>query len=98
MVHDASSKVQDLKPEAEVTAPKPVSRAKSSAKATKRKKKSLKKAGRQKREARSYPGKTLEDCVKIVEAIKTQNAGNPWPPDEVAKAIKIKSRSSNLAE
>lgn len=53
---------------------------------------------RQKREARSYPGRTLEDCVKVVEAIKTQNAGNPWPPDEIAKAIKIKSRSSNLAE
>ena len=40
----------------------------------------------------------MEDCVKVVEAIKTQNAGNPWPPDEIAKAIKIKSRSSNLSE
>src|SRR6266487_1093309 len=45
------------------------------------------KTKRQKREARSYPGRTLEDCVKVVEAIKTQNAGNPWPPDEIAKAI-----------
>ena len=56
------------------------------------------KGTRQKREPRGYPGRTLEDCVKVVEAIKTQNAGNPWPPDEIAKAIKIKSRSSNLAE
>ena len=52
------------------------------------------KTKRQKREPRTYPGRTLEDCVKVVEAIKTQNAGNPWPPDEIAKAIKIKSRSS----
>ena len=36
--------------------------------------------------------------MKVVEAIKTQNSGNPWPPDEIAKAIKIKSRSSNLRE
>lgn len=53
---------------------------------------------RPRKEVRSYPGRSLEDCIKIVEAIKTQNSGNPWPPDEVAKAIKIKARSSNLGE
>ena len=53
---------------------------------------------RSKRQARPYPGKTLEECIKVVEAIKTQNAGNPWPSDEIAKAIKIQTRSSNLGE
>ena len=30
--------------------------------------------------------------------VSTAAPGNPWPPDEIAKAIKIKSWSSNLAE
>jgi hypothetical protein len=67
-------------------------------KAQKKPKRRARKTKRQKREPRTYPGRTLEDCIKVVEAIKTQNAGNPWPPDEIAKAVKIKSRSSNLAE
>jgi hypothetical protein len=96
MAQDASSIIQADASDGDIASTKPSSRAKL-LKKPKRKKK-LPKGVRQRREARSYPGKTLEDCVKIAEAIKTQNAGNSWPPDEIAKAIKIKSRSSNLAE
>jgi hypothetical protein len=56
-----------------------------SKKPRKKRKNSARNLKRHKREARAYPGRPLEDCIKVVEAIKTQNAGNPWPPDEIAK-------------
>lgn len=36
---------------------------------------------------RPYPRRSLEDCVKIAQAIKDKNGGEPWAPSEVAKAI-----------
>jgi hypothetical protein len=34
-----------------------------------------------------FPRATLEEALKIPYAIKEHNAGNPWEPDEVRKAI-----------
>ncbi|HEX8511320.1 MAG TPA: hypothetical protein VF635_17715 [Propionibacteriaceae bacterium] len=43
---------------------------------------------------RPYPRKTLEDALKVPVAIKTGNNGNPWPPDQVAKALGMGTGSS----
>lgn len=43
---------------------------------------------------RPYPRKTLEDALKIATAIKTGNNGNPWAPDQVAKAVGMGTGSS----
>ena len=45
---------------------------------------------------RSYPRASLEVCVKVAEIIKDKNGGNPWPPTEVAKALGLSAKSSNL--
>jgi len=39
---------------------------------------------------------SLERALSIVDAIKDKNAGNPWPPTEVAKAVGIGEKSSAL--
>ncbi len=43
---------------------------------------------------REYPRATLEDAMKIPQVLKDKNGGNPWPPDEVAKALDL-SKSTN---
>ena len=45
---------------------------------------------------RSYPRAPLEVCVRVAEIIKEKNGGNPWPPGEVAKALGLSAKSSNL--
>src|SRR5579864_1458600 len=35
----------------------------------------------------TFPRATLEQALKIVNAIKEKNGGNPWEPEEVRKAI-----------
>jgi hypothetical protein len=45
---------------------------------------------------RSYPRASLETCVRVAEIIKEKNGGNPWPPTEVAKALGLSPKSSNL--
>jgi hypothetical protein len=45
---------------------------------------------------RSYPRATLETCVRVAQIIKEKNGGNPWPPSEVAKALGLSPKSSNL--
>ena len=45
---------------------------------------------------RSYPRATLEDTLKIATAIKNLNGGNPWQPDEIAKALELGARSSKF--
>jgi len=37
--------------------------------------------------ARSYPRRTLEDALRVPSALKDKNGGNPWAPDQVAKAV-----------
>lgn len=36
---------------------------------------------------RPYPRRTLEDALRIPNAIKDKNGGNPWAPTQVAKAV-----------
>jgi hypothetical protein len=38
---------------------------------------------------RTFPQYGLDECIKIVNAIKEFNAGNPWAPAEVAKALGV---------
>ena len=35
----------------------------------------------------SFPRATLEEALKIPDAIKEHNGGNPWEPEEIRKAI-----------
>ena len=39
---------------------------------------------------RSFPLAGLDECVKLVNAIKEYNAGNPWAPKEIAKVLSLK--------
>lgn len=43
---------------------------------------------------RPYPRRTLEDSLKVANAIKVGNNGNPWPPGQVAKALGMGTGSS----
>jgi hypothetical protein len=43
---------------------------------------------------RPYPRRTLEDAMKVANAVKEGNNGNPWPPDQVAKALGMGTGSS----
>lgn len=45
---------------------------------------------------RPFPVYNLEKALTVANAIKEKNAGNPWPPTEVAKAIGISERSSSV--
>jgi hypothetical protein len=36
---------------------------------------------------RDFPQHSIEECRKILDAIKDYNAGNPWTPSEIAKAL-----------
>lgn len=38
---------------------------------------------------RSFPLAGLDECVKLVNAIKEYNAGNPWAPKEIAKVLSV---------
>lgn len=45
---------------------------------------------------RPYPRVSLEDSLKIAQAIKDNNGGNPWPPSEVATSIGASPSSSTF--
>jgi hypothetical protein len=45
---------------------------------------------------RPYPMYSLEKALGIANVIKEMNAGNPWAPTQVAKAIGIGEKSSTL--
>jgi hypothetical protein len=38
---------------------------------------------------RQFPGKTLEQALRVPQALKDKNGGNAWPPDQVAKALGV---------
>jgi hypothetical protein len=52
-----------------------------------------KKPTEQQRVERPYPRVTLENAIRIVTVIKDKNAGNPWPPTEVAKALGVGAKT-----
>ena len=43
---------------------------------------------------RPYPRKTLEDSLRVPEAIRDKNGSKPWPPAEVANALDLGMSSS----
>jgi len=47
-------------------------------------------------ENRPYPRKPLSETLKIIHAIKDNNAGKPWAPAQIADAIGRKQRSSDF--
>lgn len=55
-----------------------------------------KKSNDKKRVDRSYPRVTLESAIRIATAIKDKNAGNPWPPEEVGRALGVGVKTGNF--
>lgn len=45
---------------------------------------------------RPFPVVSLQKALSVTYALKEKNAGNPWPPTEVAKAIGVAERSSAI--
>jgi hypothetical protein len=45
---------------------------------------------------RPFPAKTLEQALRVPQALKDKNGGNPWPPDQVASALGIGARGGNF--
>src|SRR5262249_49111717 len=45
---------------------------------------------------RPYPRVTLEQAIKIPQAIKDNNGGNPWPPADVAAAVGLSVTNSDF--
>jgi hypothetical protein len=45
---------------------------------------------------RPYPRRTLEQAYRVPMVIREKNGGNPWPADQIAGALGIKVKSSNL--
>lgn len=44
----------------------------------------------------SFPRKTLEQAIRVPEAIQRHNAGNPWPPDQIASALGVGPKGGNF--
>jgi hypothetical protein len=51
--------------------------------------------GPAKKAARPYPSKTLEEALKIPQAIREKNNGNPWAVEDVAQAAYGISKNNN---
>src|SRR5688572_20388001 len=45
---------------------------------------------------RNFPRRTLEHALRVPQAIKQYNGGNPWPPDQVAAALSIGATGANF--
>lgn len=54
------------------------------------------KSGRGRAITRNYPLYPLQDALTVGRVIKDNNAGNPWPPSEVARALDYKEKSSRI--
>ncbi|WP_211210658.1 hypothetical protein [Arhodomonas aquaeolei] len=52
--------------------------------------------GERKRVDRPFPRMSLEKALRVPTAIKEKNAGNPWPPEEVAKALGVGPKTGNF--
>lgn len=49
-----------------------------------------------KRLPRMFPAVTLEDALRIPLAIKTNNGGNPWSPDQIGQSVGFKSNRTEF--
>lgn len=45
---------------------------------------------------RPYPRVTLEEALRIPNALKEKNGGNPWPPRDVASAVGLSHKNSEF--
>lgn len=45
---------------------------------------------------RPYPRVTLEEALRIPFALKDKNGGNPWPPADVAAAVKLSHKNPDF--
>jgi len=45
---------------------------------------------------RPYPRVTLENALRVPQALKLKNAGNPWPPDEIAKVLDVGAKTGTF--
>jgi nucleoside 2-deoxyribosyltransferase len=46
--------------------------------------------------SRPFPRRTLENALRVPQAIKDMNGGNPWSPDQVAKALGAGAKGGNF--
>jgi hypothetical protein len=44
----------------------------------------------------SFPRRTLETALRVAAAIRTHNGGEPYDPQEIAKALNVGGRTSNF--
>jgi len=51
---------------------------------------------KRRRISRPYPRVSLEEALRIVLAIKEKNGGNPWPPEDVAKALETSKNTTSF--
>jgi nucleoside 2-deoxyribosyltransferase len=45
---------------------------------------------------RSFPRVTLQDALRVPTAIKEKNGGNPWLPQEIAKAVNVGAKTGKF--
>ena len=45
---------------------------------------------------RPYPRVTLEQALKVPLALKNNNGGNPWPPEDVANAVGLSVKNTDF--
>ena len=45
---------------------------------------------------RPYPRRTLEQALRVPEAVKAHNGGNPWEPAQVADALGVGAKTANF--
>lgn len=77
--------ITEVKPKPKTGSRKKATRRKSTRRKTRRKTATRKKASPP-RAQRPYPARTLEEALAIPKAIREHNNGNPWSPDDVARA------------
>lgn len=53
----------------------------------------IQKSKSKQKNGRPYPRVALEKALKIAQAIKEKNGGNAWPPEQVAAAVGVSSRT-----
>lgn len=46
--------------------------------------------------SRPYPRRTLEQALRVPRALKDFNGGEPWPPEQVAKALGVGAKGANF--
>ena len=48
------------------------------------------------RQPRPFPASPLENALKIPQALKDKNGGNPWAPSEIANALGVSAKSTSF--